>query len=203
MWDAVSGGLQPQPWHHSTFGPHLTPFVQDLAPTCTGITMKRCTHMPIHSILWSSSALYICRYMFMTNSLLRYILFLSRRASTGSVTSEAKSVTSPVTNTKKRWLWWVRKQGSDHFFQPNFTGIILRAIWVDLVTQKWSRGDLKKWHFSCGPPIIEEQNNKLNSFRRKRLSSILSNIEHCQQMQAGGRMFWGHKRRWVWPQHTT
>ena len=37
----------------------------------------------------------------MTNPLLRYILFLSRRASTGSVTSEAKSVTSPVTTTKK------------------------------------------------------------------------------------------------------
>ncbi len=30
----------------------------------------------------------------MTNPLLRYVLFLSRRASTGSVTSEAKSVTS-------------------------------------------------------------------------------------------------------------
>ena len=37
----------------------------------------------------------------MTNPLLRYILFLSRRASTGSVTCKAKSVTSPVTNTKK------------------------------------------------------------------------------------------------------
>ena len=37
----------------------------------------------------------------MTNPQLRYILFLSARASTGSVTSEAKSVTSPVTNAKK------------------------------------------------------------------------------------------------------
>jgi hypothetical protein len=38
---------------------------------------------------------------YMTNPLCRNILFLSRRASTGSVTSEAKSVTSPVTNKKK------------------------------------------------------------------------------------------------------
>ena len=41
---------------------------------------------------------YIC---YLTNSPLRYILFLSTRASTGLVTSEAKSITSPVTNTKK------------------------------------------------------------------------------------------------------
>jgi hypothetical protein len=37
---------------------------------------------------------------YITNPLCRNILFLSRRASTGSVTSEAKSVTSPVTNKK-------------------------------------------------------------------------------------------------------
>jgi hypothetical protein len=37
----------------------------------------------------------------MTNPPLRYILFLSARASTGSVTSKSKSVTSPVTNAKK------------------------------------------------------------------------------------------------------
>ena len=38
---------------------------------------------------------------YMTNPPLRYTLFLSARASTGSVTSESKSVTSPVTNAKK------------------------------------------------------------------------------------------------------
>ena len=37
----------------------------------------------------------------MTNPPHRYILFLSARASTGSVTSESKSVTSPVPNAKK------------------------------------------------------------------------------------------------------
>ena len=37
----------------------------------------------------------------MTNPPLRYILFLNARASTGSVTSESKSVTSPVPNAKK------------------------------------------------------------------------------------------------------
>jgi hypothetical protein len=37
--------------------------------------------------------------------------------------------------------------------------------------------------------IIEEQNNKLSSFRKNWLSSIVFNIEHCQHMQAGGRMF--------------
>jgi hypothetical protein len=37
--------------------------------------------------------------------------------------------------------------------------------------------------------IIEEQKKHLNSFRKNWLSSIGSDIEHCQQMQAGGRMF--------------
>jgi hypothetical protein len=37
--------------------------------------------------------------------------------------------------------------------------------------------------------VIEEQNNKLNHFRKNLLSSIVSDIEHCQQMQAGERMF--------------
>ncbi len=50
-------------------GLHLTPILQDLAPTCTGITVKRCTHMPIHTILWHSSILYICRYMLHDQSL--------------------------------------------------------------------------------------------------------------------------------------
>jgi hypothetical protein len=33
--------------------------------------------------------------------------------------------------------------------------------------------------------INEEQNNKLKSFRKNWLSSIVLNIEHCQQLQAG------------------
>ncbi len=37
-----------------------------------------------------------------TKILLRYLLILSKKAITGSVTSESKSVTSPVTNAKKR-----------------------------------------------------------------------------------------------------
>jgi hypothetical protein len=37
--------------------------------------------------------------------------------------------------------------------------------------------------------IIEEQKQQINSFRKNWLSSVASNIEHCQQMQAGGRMF--------------
>jgi hypothetical protein len=36
--------------------------------------------------------------------------------------------------------------------------------------------------------MIEEQKQEINSFRNW-LSSIASNIEHCQQMQAGERMF--------------
>jgi hypothetical protein len=48
----------------------------------------------------------------MTNPPLRYILFLSARASTGSVTSEAKSVTSPVTNTTNAdFGWFIGKAG--------------------------------------------------------------------------------------------
>ena len=33
-----------------SFGPRLTLLFQNLAPTYTGITVKWCTHMPIHSI---------------------------------------------------------------------------------------------------------------------------------------------------------
>ncbi len=51
--------------------------------------------------------------------------------------------------------------------------------------------------------ILRNKFNELKSFRKNWLSSIVSNVEHCQWMQAGGRMFWGHQRRWVWPQQTT
>jgi hypothetical protein len=37
--------------------------------------------------------------------------------------------------------------------------------------------------------VIEKQKHKLNSFRKNWPSLIVSNIEHCQQMQAGGRLF--------------
>ena len=36
--------------------------------------------------------------------------------------------------------------------------------------------------------INGKKNNKLGSFRKNWLSSIVSDIEHCQKMQAGGRM---------------
>ncbi len=61
----------------------------------------------------------------MTNPPFRCILFLSARASTGSVTSESKSVTSPVTNEKNAdFGGFIGKEGVI-FFQRNFTGIIL------------------------------------------------------------------------------
>ncbi len=34
----------------TSYGPHLTPIFQNLPPTCTGITVSGCTHMPILSI---------------------------------------------------------------------------------------------------------------------------------------------------------
>ncbi len=64
----------------------------------------------------------------MTNSPLRYILFFTRRASTGSVTSKTKSVTNPVTKTKKPYFGGLVGKEVVIFFQPNFTGIILKAI---------------------------------------------------------------------------
>jgi hypothetical protein len=59
--------------------------------------------------------------------------------------------------------------------------------------------------WECAPPlqnisvdtqyigVIEEQKQKKNTFMKNWLSStIASNIEHCQQMQAGERMFCEH-----------
>jgi hypothetical protein len=40
--------------------------------------------------------------------------------------------------------------------------------------------------------VIEEQNKKINTFKNKWLISIASNIDHYQQTQAGGRMFYEH-----------
>jgi hypothetical protein len=40
--------------------------------------------------------------------------------------------------------------------------------------------------------VIEEQNEKLNILRKNWLSSIALDIECCQQMQAGERMFHEH-----------
>ena len=41
MWDAVSGGPQPQPWFHNIIWFNLTtPFFQKITPpTCTGVTV--------------------------------------------------------------------------------------------------------------------------------------------------------------------
>jgi hypothetical protein len=66
---------------------------------------------------------------YLTNPPLRYVLFLSTRGSTRSVTSEAKSITSQVTNTEKNTDFggFIDKEGVI-CFQQNFTGIILRAI---------------------------------------------------------------------------
>ena len=89
----------------------------------------------------------------MTNPLIRYILFLSRRASTGSVICEA--IQSLVQSLI--WKKWLLGREVVTFFQPNFTGIILRAIWVDLATQNWSRGDLKKWHFVWWNPYCNKR----------------------------------------------
>jgi hypothetical protein len=61
--------------------------------------------------------------------------------------------------------------------------------------------------WGCAPPlqnvsvdkqyigVIEEQNKKNNTFRKNWLSSITSNIESCQQLQAGGRMYYKDLRR--------
>jgi hypothetical protein len=38
--------------------------------------------------------------------------------------------------------------------------------------------------------VIEAQNQKLNTFRKNWLSTIASNIEPCQHIQAGGRMYY-------------
>jgi hypothetical protein len=38
--------------------------------------------------------------------------------------------------------------------------------------------------------VIEEQKRKLNTFGKNWLGSIASNIKPCQQMQAGGRMYY-------------
>jgi hypothetical protein len=36
--------------------------------------------------------------------------------------------------------------------------------------------------------IIEEQKQQIKELQKKQPSSIVSDIEHCQEMQAGGRM---------------
>jgi hypothetical protein len=38
MWDAVNGGLQPQPWHHNIIQARPYPFSLKFTPTCTFIT---------------------------------------------------------------------------------------------------------------------------------------------------------------------
>ncbi len=57
------------------------------------------------------------------------------------------------------------------------------------------------WYTICWDNWGTKQ--QIKQLQENWLGSIVSNIEHCQQMQAGGRMFWGHQRRWVWPQQTT
>ena len=72
------------------FGPHLHMY--------NSVRVHPYTHPQHMKVLKHVVHADICN---MINSLLRYILLLSISASTGSVTSEAKSVTSPVTSTNK------------------------------------------------------------------------------------------------------
>jgi hypothetical protein len=81
------------------------------------------------------------------------VVYSLESASTGSVPNGNRSVTSSVTSTHKNVNFGgTAGKESGHFFQPIFTGIILRAIRVNLATQNWSRGNLKKWHFLLWTP---------------------------------------------------
>jgi hypothetical protein len=75
-------------------------------------------------------------------------------ASTGSVPNGNRSVTSSVTSTPKN-VNFGGTAGKEViiFLQPNFTGIILRAIRVNWATQNWFKGNLKKWHFLLWAPL--------------------------------------------------
>ncbi len=46
-----TGGFEPQPWHYNITWAQVYPNIPKIPPqTCTGITVKGWTHMPIHSI---------------------------------------------------------------------------------------------------------------------------------------------------------
>ena len=80
----------------------------------------------------------------MTNPPLRYILFLSARASTGSVTSElSQSLVQSLMQKNADFGGVVGKEGVI-FFQRNFAGTILTYFEVKWDTHNWSRGYLKK-----------------------------------------------------------
>ncbi len=133
MWESVRGGLQPQPWHHnvvsalpdpkfSKFGPHLHRYQCMGAPICTSTA-----HMKVLKQFYTSNMDY------MTNPLLRYRLtFLSRR--TGSVPGEAKSVTSPVTSTKKADFGGLVGKEAVIFFNQTLQGSYWELLeWIGLV----------------------------------------------------------------------
>ena len=124
----------------SKFVPHLHRYQCNGAPICPS------------TAYYGTQTLYIyADICYMFNPSLRYILFLSARASTGSVISESKSVTSPVTNTKNTdFGWFIGKEGLIFFNK----------------TLQWSYWELSEWIgilkigpeaiwensiFSCGP----------------------------------------------------
>ncbi len=89
----------------------------------------------------------------MTNPLLRYILFVSARASTGSVTSESKSVTSPVTNAKKAdFGGFVGKEGVI-FFNETLQGSYWHSFKWNGILRIGPEAIWKNDIFSCGLPI--------------------------------------------------
>ena len=138
--------------------------------------------MPIHkpsTKYYGIQVLYIyADICYATNPPLRYILFLSAGASTGSATSEAKSVTSQSLIQKTLTLGssQVRK---GYFFQLNLTGIILRAIWAERI------GILR-----IGPEGIW----KMAYFLVDPLLSWLGKLPTCQQHVAVTA-----KCRHIWP----
>ncbi len=75
---------------------------------------------------------------------------------------------------------------SGHAFQPNFIGIILRAIWVDLATQNWSRCNLKKWHFFLRTPYKWRQTDKdhlANLINKDQINITDTSLPNIQQVR--------------------
>ena len=159
MWDAVSGGLQPQPWHPNIIWAPPFPNFQKFDPYLHRYNSVR-VHPYAHPQHIMALKHFIYTQIYVTWPIPHSDTFYSSvqdPVQGQSLVNPSQSLVKSLMPKNADFGGFIGKEGVI-FFQRNFTGIILTYFEVKWDTQNWSRGYLKKWHFFLWTPYLFPKN---------------------------------------------